>query len=240
MKVSTARAEPFVAIRRRGLAQAAAKLAQPALAPDTVEVLGLSETELTPQVRAALAALAIELEQLRGEVSQLKASLAEAEAQADQDVLTSAKNRRALVRELKRIAAFVQRYQTPASLIYFDVDALKSLNDRFGHAAGDTALKAVADGLAGHVRGSDVVARLGGDEFAVLLAQADAATAAIKAEALARVIEAAPIAAGEWLSPIRLSWGVREVDPAVDPETLIAEADAAMFAMKRARGAGAG
>jgi diguanylate cyclase (GGDEF)-like protein len=222
-------------MRRRDLAQAGAKLAAVALPADTVAELGLSETELTPQVRTALAALAIELEHLRGEVSQLKASLAEAEAQADQDVLTSAKNRRALVRELKRIGAFVQRYRTPASLIYFDVDALKTINDRFGHAAGDTALKAVADGLAKNVRGSDLVARLGGDEFGVLLAQADAETAAIKAEALARAIESAPIAAGEWLSPIRLSWGVRLVDPAVDPETLIADADAAMFEMKRAR-----
>ena len=51
------------------------------------------------------------------------------------------------MRELKRVAAFVQRYGAPASLVYFDLDDLKAVNDRFGHAAGDAALKAVADRL---------------------------------------------------------------------------------------------
>jgi diguanylate cyclase (GGDEF)-like protein len=165
----------------------------------------------------------------------LKAQLAEAEAAADEDTLTSAKNRRAFVRELKRVAAFAQRYGAPASLIYFDLDDLKAVNDRFGHAAGDAALKAVADRLAGHVRETDMVGRMGGDEFAVLLAQADLPTAEAKAEILARLVCAEPVQAGEWLAPIRVSWGVRQIDPSRDPESQIAEADAAMFAMKRAK-----
>jgi diguanylate cyclase (GGDEF)-like protein len=113
---------------------------------------------------------------------------------------------------------------------------LKSVNDRFGHAAGDAALQAVAARLGAHVRESDIVGRMGGDEFAVLLVQADASVAAAKAEMLARQIVAEPIKAGDWLAPIRVSWGVRQLDPARDPEAEIAEADAAMFAMKRARG----
>jgi diguanylate cyclase (GGDEF)-like protein len=239
MKVSSARTDAFAAIRRRGLAEAGARAVGAAVATDSADFLGLSETELTPAVRAALSTLAMEIEGLRSEVQRLKARLLEAEAEADLDPLTGVKNRRAFVRELKRIGAFAQRYDAPASIAYFDIDELKAVNDRFGHAAGDAALQAVAGQLAGHVRESDIVGRMGGDEFAVLLVQADLPVATAKAEMLARTIAAAPIQAGDWLAPVRVSWGVRQLDPAKDPESQIAEADAAMFAMKRARGAAA-
>ena len=235
MKTSAARSAPFAAIRRRSLAEAGAKTGRAVVSLDRVEFLGLTEAELTPAVQAGLAALMLELEDLRGEMRRLKAQLAEAEAAADADPLTSAMNRRAFVRELKRVAAFVQRYGGAASLIYFDLDDLKAINDRFGHAAGDAALRAVAERLAAHVRETDMVGRMGGDEFAVLLSQADRATAEAKAHMLARLVCAEPAHAGEWLVPVRVSWGVCQIDPAQDPETQIAEADAAMFAMKRAK-----
>jgi diguanylate cyclase (GGDEF)-like protein len=237
MKISSARSEPFASIRRRNLAMAGAQVVADATPVDRVEFLGVAETELTPAVRAAIAALVVELDDLRTEVRQLKARLQDAEAAADEDPLTSAKNRRAFVRELKRVAAFAQRYEIPASLVYIDLDGLKGVNDRFGHAAGDAALKAVANRLASHVRESDIVGRMGGDEFAVLLVQADLHTAHAKAEMLVRLVESEPVAAGNWLSPVRISWGVRQIDPAKDAEDMIADADAAMFAMKRARAA---
>ena len=81
-----------------------------------------------------------------------------------------------------------------------------------------------------------MVGRLGGDEFAVALAQADAATAAAKAEQLAHLVSSEAVSGGDWLIPIRVSWGVRQIDPALEPEQILAEADAAMFAMKRERG----
>ena len=235
MKITSARAEPFAAMRRRNLAEAGAKIA-PSPVMDQVDFLGISEAELTPAVRAAIATLVIELNDLRGEIQRLKSRLQDAEAAADGDPLTSAKNRRAFVREVKRIAAFAQRYDAPASLVYFDLDDLKGTNDRFGHAAGDAVLQAVADRLSNHVRESDVVARMGGDEFAVLLVQADLATATAKAETLARLVEAEPAQVGAWLIPVRVSWGVRQLDPDLDAEALLADADAAMFTMKRARG----
>jgi diguanylate cyclase (GGDEF)-like protein len=234
MKISNARAEPFAAMRRRNLAEAGAKVAAPP-AMDQVEFMGIAEAELTPAVRQALATLVIELNDLRAEIQRLKARLQEAETAADEDPLTSAKNRRAFIRELKRIAAFAQRYDAPASLVYIDLDDLKGINDRFGHAAGDAVLKAVASRLASHVRESDIVGRMGGDEFAVLLVQADLPTARAKAEMLARLVEAEPVSVGDWLTPIRVSWGVRQIDPSLDAEAIIADADGAMFAMKRAR-----
>jgi len=234
MKISSARAEPFAAMRRRNLAEAGAKVVV-AQAADQVEFLGVSEAELTPAVRAAIATLVIELNDLRGEIQRLKSRLTEAEIAADEDPLTTAKNRRAFLREVKRIAAFAQRYDAPASLVYFDLDDLKGINDRFGHAAGDAVLKAVAERLSHNIRESDVVGRMGGDEFAVLLVQADLPTARAKAEMLARLIEADPVQAGAWLTPVRVSWGVRQIDPDADPENLVTDADKAMFEMKRSR-----
>jgi diguanylate cyclase (GGDEF)-like protein len=235
MKISGARAEPFAAIRRQSLLDAGARAVAETPASDQAQFLGIDETELTPAVRGAIAMLVLELEDLRTEVRLLKARLQDAEAAADEDPLTRVKNRRAFLRELKRIAAFADRYQSPAALIYFDLDELKSLNDRFGHAAGDAALAAVAEVLAGNVRESDVVGRLGGDEFAVVLAQADLHAAKAKAESLAHLISHQTVQAGEWLAPIRVSWGARQIDPSLDVEAMIAEADGEMFAMKRER-----
>ena len=233
MKISGAKSEPFSAIRRRALAQAGAHATGAPVAADTSAFLGLEPADMTPQVRAALQTLITELDDLRGEVGRLKAQLAAAEELADRDVLTPVRNRRAFVRELHRAAAFTLRYGSPASLVYFDLDGFKTVNDRFGHAAGDAALQAVARRLSDNVRESDVVGRMGGDEFAVILAQADRITAESKAAALAAVIEGQPVQCGDWSVPLHVSYGVREIAADVEAETVIAQADAAMFLRKR-------
>lgn len=234
MKISGARTEPFAAIRKRALARAGAQVSvRETSAPDSAAFLGLTEADLTPQVQEALTTLMSEIDDLRGEVSRLKLRLAEAQAQADQDVLTPVLNRRAFLREMKRVAAFAQRYGSPASVVFFDLDGFKNVNDRFGHAAGDAALQAVARRLLANVRESDVVGRMGGDEFAVLLAQADKETALSKAASLAAAVQDTPVEFGEWSAPLHISWGVREIEPGSDPEVALAEADAAMFVRKR-------
>lgn len=236
MKILGNRSEPFSAIRKRALAQAGAQhtVAQ-STSVDKTAFLGLSETDLTPPVQAAIRTLLTEIDDLRGEVGRLKARLSEAEAQADQDALTPALNRRAFIRELRRIAAFSQRYGSPASVIFFDMDGFKAVNDRFGHAAGDAALKTVAHRLAVNVRDSDIVGRIGGDEFAVILAQADPSAAEAKAGALKAIIEGAPADLGSWSVPLRVSYGVSAIEPGGDPEVALAAADQAMLAGKRAR-----
>ncbi len=234
MKVTGARNEPFSAMRKRALAQAGAQV-RGATAIDTTTFLGITEPEMTPAVKEAVQTLLTEIEDLRGEVGRLKSRLAEVEDLADRDALTPLLNRRALVRELGRIRTFAQRYGTAASLVYFDLDDLKGVNDRFGHAAGDAALKAVADRLLASVRDSDIVGRMGGDEFAVILVQADQSVAEAKAASLARAIEAEPLHFGDWSAPLHISFGVREITQDAEPEALIAEADAAMYAKKRER-----
>jgi diguanylate cyclase (GGDEF)-like protein len=237
MKITGARNEPFSAMRRRALVQAGAQL--PSAEPvDSAAFLGIAEVEMTPAVKAAIQALLSEIDDLRGEVGRLKGRLTEAEDLADRDALTPLLNRRAFVRELGRIKTFAQRYGSPASLVYIDLDDLKGVNDRLGHAAGDAALKAVAERLTAQVRESDIVGRMGGDEFAVILVQADQQTAEAKAAALARAIEAEPLKFGEWSAPLHISWGVREITAEAEPEALVSQADQAMFARKRDRRAG--
>jgi len=235
VKITAARSEPFSAIRRRALAQAGAQAA-PAPPTDTAAFLGLTEQDLTPAVQAALQTLVTEIDDLRREVGRLKRQLEETEGLADRDALTPLLNRRALLRELHRVQAFGQRYGSPASLIYFDLDGFKTVNDRYGHAAGDAALQAVAERLLANVRDCDVVGRMGGDEFAVILVQADQAVAETKAAALAQAVEREPIAFGDWSAPLHLSYGVRQVSAEASPEALLAQADSAMFAAKRRRG----
>jgi len=235
MKITGARAEPFSQIRRRALAEAAGQPDVAAEKTDSAAFLGLTEAELTPAVRGAVQTLLTEIDDLRGEVGRLKARLSEVEGLADRDALTPLLNRRAFVRELSRVKTFAQRYGSPASVVFFDLDGFKRVNDRFGHAAGDAALKAVAERLSANVRESDVVGRLGGDEFGVILVQADHATAELKAAALAHAIEAEPIQFGDWTAPVHVSFGVRQISSEAEPEALLAEADAAMFARKRAR-----
>ena len=238
MKITGARTEPFSAIRKRALVHAGAQASAAAAGPiDKTAFLGLGEGDLTPAVQSALTTLLTEIDDLRGEVSRLKLKLAEVEGLADRDPLTPLLNRRAFVRELGRIRTFAQRYGSPASVVYFDLDGFKAVNDRYGHAAGDACLCAVAERLAANVRDSDVVGRMGGDEFAVILVQADRETAEAKARSLAEAIEATPIRFGEWTAPLHISFGVREISPELDAEALVAEADTAMFVRKRqARG----
>ncbi|OJU13186.1 MAG: GGDEF domain-containing protein [Caulobacterales bacterium 68-7] len=238
MKIGGARSEAFSAIRRRALARAGAEAATQSKAPDKAAFLGLGEDDLTPPVRAAVQTLLTEVDDLRGEVGRLKARLSEMEGLADRDALTPLLNRRAFMRELRRVQTFARRYGSPASLVYFDLDGFKAVNDRYGHAAGDTALKEVAQRLVDNVRESDVVARIGGDEFAVLLVQADLPTAEAKAAHLAEAIEGRPVFFGQWSAPLHVSWGVRQIPDEADPETVLSEADAAMFIRKRSRAAG--
>ncbi len=179
--------------------------------------------------------LIAERDTARSEAQALRRRLAEVEQLADRDPLTPVLNRRAFMRELSRACAFCARYEAPASLVYFDLDGFKAVNDRHGHAAGDAVLEAVARGLLDHVRESDVVARLGGDEFAVLLAQAEAEAARAKAASLVAALEREPVGVEGAAIMLSISAGVRAYEPGMEPARWLAEADAAMFVRKGSR-----
>jgi len=207
-------------------------------APATVanaSVLGIPESEFTPSVRDAIMTLMGEVESLRRELQQTKARLGDVEKAADQDHLLPLLNRRAFVRELTRYITFSDRYGTPASLIYFDLDGFKTINDTHGHAGGDAVLAHFAEILGANVRDSDIVGRLGGDEFGVILSHATQDQAMRKADALAQRLKASPT---QWRGnaiDMTFSYGAFELKPGESADTAMARADEAMYAHKRAR-----
>jgi diguanylate cyclase (GGDEF)-like protein len=143
-------------------------------------------------------------------------------------------NRRGFERELKRAASYVQRYGGNAALVYLDLDGFKPVNDRFGHAAGDAVLAAVAATLVTSVRASDTVARIGGDEFAVLLWNLSPQDARNKSQALERSIADTTVRWGARRITVGATAGVAEFLDR-DIAGLVARADAAMYARKRKR-----
>jgi diguanylate cyclase (GGDEF)-like protein len=200
----------------------------------SAQVLGIPEAEFTPKVRDAIMGLMNEVENLRRELDQTRARLDEVEKTADQDGMLPLLNRRAFVRELTRYIAFTGRYNTPASLIYFDLNHLKKTNDTYGHAAGDAVLAHFAAILKAHVRDSDCVGRLGGDEFGVLLSHANQDQALKKADLLARTLEASPTNWNGQAIPVSFAYGAFELKSGDNPDSAMARADQAMYAQKRA------
>ena len=200
---------------------------------DVSSVLGIPETEFTPRVRDAIMTLMAEVDRLRYELEQAKQRLDAVQVVADQDSLLPLLNRRAFVREMSRIISFGDRYDLTASLIYFDLDGFKDVNDTHGHAAGDAVLRHVAQILIDNVRESDVVGRLGGDEFGIILAKADRASAEKKAQTLSLELSNRPC---EWNGDqlkMSVAFGVHAFQKGENPDLAMADADRAMYAAKR-------
>ncbi len=183
-------------------------------------------------MRAGLTTLIEEVQRLRRDNAIKDRRIASLERLADEDPLAPVLNRRAFVRELSRMMAFARRYGTPSSVLYFDVDGMKRINDHNGHGAGDAALTHVAEVLLENVRHSDVVGRLGGDEFGVLLAQADEAVAGAKAQELADLIARMPF---EWDGrpmTVQVSVGAFAFNGSTEPQEILDRADQEMYKHK--------
>jgi diguanylate cyclase (GGDEF)-like protein len=178
-----------------------------------------------------------EVAALRQELGFTRSRVADLERLADEDALAPVSNRRAFLRDLARTIGYVERYGAACSLLYFDLDGLKAINDTFGHAAGDAALIHVAEVLLAHTRSSDVIGRLGGDEFGVLLTRADEATAHSKAERLSRAVALTRLAWKGERIPVSVAFGAHRLVAGEEPQVALAAADRAMYRHKRNRGA---
>ena len=216
----------------RGVQAAAPTAAVDDVAP--ASVLGIPDSEFTPRVRHAIMGLMTEVDSLRRELSDTRKRLDEVEKTADQDGLLPLLNRRAFVRELTRYIAFTGRYNTPASLIYFDLNHMKQVNDTFGHAAGDAVLKHFSEVLQAHVRDSDSVGRLGGDEFGVLLSHAGQDQALKKADVLAEALRHRPVQWNGKEITVSFAYGAFELKAGDNADIAMARADEAMYVQKRA------
>jgi diguanylate cyclase (GGDEF)-like protein len=197
------------------------------------ESAAIDESELPPAVRAALARARAENAAMRQQLEDARARIVQLERLADEDALAPVANRRAFVRELSRMIAFSQRYGPAASVVYFDVNNMKHINDTHGHPAGDAALRHIAEILCKNVRSSDIVGRLGGDEFGVILAQTNQEQATAKAIALSEEIGKSPLCWGKHEIPVSAAYGVYSFSGGDDPQDAIQAADKAMYQQKR-------
>ncbi len=168
------------------------------------------------------------------DVSERHAMEGELVRMALSDVLTQLPNRTMLLDRLAQAAARRNRDRSPLAVLFVDLDGFKDVNDRLGHAAGDAVLVALARRLQHAVRPGDTVARIGGDEFVVVCEHADSDEADLIARRLVEVASAADDAEAG-VTPTSVSVGVAvaaESDPVV-PESLLNDADVAMYEAKR-------
>jgi diguanylate cyclase (GGDEF)-like protein len=163
-------------------------------------------------------------------VSALRRSLEQERQAARTDALTGALNRRSFFEAAEMEIKRARRHRHPFTVAYLDIDDFKELNDRFGHSAGDAALRALTDTLRGGVREIDSVARLGGDEFVLLMPETDDAAAR---SVVTRVRECLTRVAAENGWPISFSVGVVTwTTPPRTVDMMIKQADDTMYEVK--------
>ena len=149
------------------------------------------------------------------------------------DALTGAGNRLALNQNLERDIRSSKRSGQPLSLLVLDVDHFKSVNDNYGHAYGDEALKAVVDCVTATLRNVDGLYRLGGEEFVVLLNNTDADACNLVAERIRQSIEQLQFQIDGQPLPMTASLGHATLRPTDDARSLLDRADQRMYAAKR-------
>ena len=211
----------------------------------------LHESLRTEQVRIIISYLMIEndnmkartsnlqasLETSQHQIEKLKTNLATAQAQGLSDPLTGLKNRRGFDVVLASQLAGARNAAQPLSLILADIDHFKSINDRYGHPAGDDVLKWFAKILSSNVKGRDTVARYGGEEFAIVMPATPLDSAAKVAAQIKAQLEAQfwqkPGAPNTMLR-VTASFGVAELAGSEGTSALVARADGKLYEAKQA------
>jgi diguanylate cyclase (GGDEF)-like protein len=178
-----------------------------------------------------------ELLQAHAEVAavnrQLEAALKREQALARTDGLTGIANRRHFFDLASHTVAVAQRYEQPLSLIMFDLDYFKQVNDTWGHQCGDEVLRQVVEIAQQHLRDTDLYARYGGEEFMALLPQSDCEEALTVAERIRQAIAAQAIVTPQGQIAVTVSLGIAKLASQEDTlERLIQRADQALYRAK--------
>ena len=179
------------------------------------------------------AELVSENKSLSSEIARLRLRVLELERAADTDPLVPVYNRRAFMREVARAQTVMARYDMLSSIVFFDLNEFKSINDRFGHGIGDELLMKTGKVLLAGFRDCDMVARLGGDEFGILLFKTDPRVAKAKAATLACRISEEYVEMPTGNVNISAAWGVAPCEADDTPEQILARADRAMYMAKK-------
>lgn len=196
------------------------------LAPDVPELLN----ELLDATKGVEQRLTLAETSLKQHAAQIATYMSEART----DALTGLPNRRAFDEDLSRRFAEWRRHNGNLSLLLIDIDHFKSVNDRFGHLAGDAMLRQVSDVLRATLRESDIVCRFGGEEFAVVLPQSDAFEGCQAARRAREAIEKQVFSYDELALRITISCGVAQAGENDSPSTMLKRTDQALYASKHA------
>jgi len=165
---------------------------------------------------------------------QLQAANAQLQLLSSTDRLTGLYNRGHWEESLKAAFARYQRYGTTSSLVMFDIDHFKRINDTYGHQAGDKVIEQIAAMVREHVRDSDVAGRYGGEEFGVVLSDTDKVGAGMFAERLRKAVEEMDVWYGEQVIRFTISLGVADLNQPLNSHAdLIARADQALYTSKK-------
>ncbi len=200
---------------------------------DNVDLLGVSSNSFSPDAQSAVIALLEEFDHLKHELENTRGRVSELEAMASEDPLVPLLNRRGFIREINRAISYARRYGTDISVVFLDLNKFKEINDSYGHATGDAALKVAANILEENVRQSDIVGRIGGDEFAVALLNTAEDHAQTKAESLVEALKATRIPVKGDIISLSASVGVAQIADGENAEDVLARADEKMYAAKR-------
>ncbi len=149
------------------------------------------------------------------------------------DPLTGIYNRTAMEVALRREISLARRHRTPLSLIIMDIDGLKQVNDKYGHATGDQLIKAVVEALCGSLRDTDLVSRYGGDEFTILLNNTAPRGATVLAENIRKKIQSVACQFEDKTINVTVSMGVASLTGRDKHTGLFARADQALYDAKR-------
>ena len=192
---------------------------------------GVADVGGLPLVKGELVARLRLMLRRAGTAGHLRARVRIARLRAMTDPVTKLYNRVYFDAEVARAIAGARQHGRPLTLLMVDIDSLKPINDSFGHAAGDRVLAGVAAQLIVSLRSNDIVARFGGDEIAVAMPDTDVEIAAHVARRLCAEIAELPIVSVN----VTVSIGVAGLtDADADAAALLARADSALYAGKRA------
>jgi diguanylate cyclase (GGDEF)-like protein len=200
-----------------------------------IAVLGVPAAELTSRTArrrigdaAALVAIAIKNAELYRQTQE----------KGIRDPLTGCFNRGYMAEAIQNELRRARRNSSPLSVLLFDLDRFKEINDRYGHQAGDRTLVGVAQQLHGTLRSSDVKCRYGGDEFLVILPETDQAGARLVAESVRQAVERLDLTFENEPTRVTATIGVAtssaDATDVGDVAGLLARADASLYEAKRA------
>ncbi|NOR72187.1 MAG: diguanylate cyclase [Methylomarinum sp.] len=184
------------------------------------------------QIHHELESLTLKINEMEQESKQLKVKLSAAHKTSLHDPLTGLPNRLAYDERFATELARSKRYNTPLSILIWDIDLLKHINDTFGHKAGDKTLILISKLLSNHCRETDFVSRFGGEEFTMLLSDTDVQSALLAADKLRNVIEKTAFNSNGKKISITISCGITQFTKDDTGESAFNRADKALYEAK--------